>query len=119
MFWLIEDSEQLEDFKRQGFDEVFLEVIPYNFNVHPILDSVSLLYVHPLNCIDHSETLSLELNAVIEILSKIKKIYVRDKKSTLQYLPLKALFDSQPTHNTYIPALTHTHTSYFYQHHSR
>jgi hypothetical protein len=35
MFWLIEDSEQLEDFKRQGFDEVFLEVIPYNFKTHP------------------------------------------------------------------------------------
>ena len=124
MFWLIEDSEQLEDFSCQGFDEVFLEVIPYNFKTHPNIDNVSLLYVRPLKahkgymlCIDHSETLSLELNAVIEILSKIKKIYVRDKKSTLQYLPLKALFDTQPTHNTYIPAQPHSY-NHFYQHHS-
>ena len=83
MFWLIEDSEQLEDFSCQGFDEVFLEVIPYNFNVHPILDSVSLIYVHPLNShkgymlsISHSETLSLDINAVTQALGEIKKIYV-------------------------------------------
>mgnify|MGYP006075062401 FL=1 len=123
MFWLIEDSEQLEDFKRQGFDEVFLEVIPYNFNVHPILDSVSLLYVHPLNShkgymlsISHSETLPLDIDAITQALGEIKKIYVRDKKSTLQYITLKSLLDSQPTHNTYISNYTHTH-KWFYQQH--
>jgi hypothetical protein len=123
MFWLIEDSEQLEDFKRQGFDEVFLEVIPYNFNVHPILDSVSLLYVHPLNShkgymlsISHSETLPLDIDVITQALGEIKKIYVRDKKSTLQYITLKSLLDSQPTHNTYIPDYTHTH-KWFYQQH--
>jgi hypothetical protein len=123
MFWLIEDSEQLEDFKRQGFDEVFLEVIPYNFNTHPILDSVSLLYVRPLNShkgymlsISHSETLSLGIDVVTQALGEIKKIYVRDKKSTLQYITLKSLLDTQPTHNTYISDYTHTH-KWFYQQH--
>ena len=124
MFWLIEDSEQLEDFSCQGFDEVFLEVIPHNFTTHPTLDNVSLLYVRPLNahkgymlCINHSETLQLDLNVVIQILGKVKKIYVRNKKSTLQYLPLKALFDTQLTHNTYIPEQPHTY-KHFYKHHS-
>ncbi len=124
MFWLIEDSEQFKDFSYQGFNEVFLEVIPNNFNTHPILDNVSLLYVRPLNahkgymlCINHSETLSLELDVVLQTLSKIEKIYVRNKKLTLQYLPLKSLFDIQPTHNTYIPEQPQTY-KYFYQHHN-
>ena len=124
MFWLIEDNEQFKDFSCQGFNEVFLEVIPNNFNTHPILDNVSLLYLRPLNahkgymlCINHSETLSLDLHVVIEELSKIEKIYVRNKKLSLQYLPLKALFDIQPTHNTYIPEQPQTY-KYFYQHHS-
>ena len=68
-------------------------------------------------CIDHSETLSLDLHVVIQELSKIEKIYVRNKKLSLQYLPLKALFDIQPTHNTYIPEQPQTY-KYFYQHHS-
>ena len=116
MFWLIEDSEQLKKFNYRGFNEVFLEVIPYNPNIHPILDSVSLLYVRPLKSqkgymisIDHSEAMPLHIDDVIASLSAIEKIYVRDKKSTLQYLPLKALFDITPTYHTYIPELTQAH----------
>jgi hypothetical protein len=123
MFWLIEEKEQLEQFDARGFKEVFLEVIPHNFNTHPILDSVSLLYVRPINaskgymlCIDHSEALSLNYDAVIQTLKGIEKIYVRDKKATLQYLPLKALFDINPTFNTYIPEQPHVY-SFFYQRH--
>jgi hypothetical protein len=125
MFWLIEEKEQLEQFSARGFKEVFLEVIPHNFNTHPILDSVSLLYVRPVNaskgymlCIDHSEALSLSYDAVIQTLKGIEKIYVRDKKATLQYLPLKALFDIQPTFNTYIPEQPHVY-SFFYQKHRK
>ena len=125
MFWLIEEKEQLEQFSARGFKEVFLEVIPHNFNTHPILDSVSLLYVRPVNaskgymlCVDHSETLSLNYDAVIQTLKGIEKIYVRDKKATLQYLPLKALFDIQPTFNTYIPEQPHAY-SFFYQRHRK
>ena len=120
MFWLIEDKEQLERFDNRGFKEVFLEVIPYDFKTHPILDSVSLLYVRPVNttkgymlCIDHSETMSLSIDAIKQTLGGIEKIYVRDKKSVLQYLPLKALFDILPTHHTYIPEYTQAH-KYFY-----
>ena len=125
MFWLIEEKEQLEQFSAQGFKEVFLEVIPHNFNTHPILDSVSLLYVRPVTarkgymlCIDHSEALLLGYDAVIQTLKGIEKINVRDKKATLQYLPLKALFDTQPTFNTYIPEKPHVY-SFFYQKHKK
>lgn len=120
MFWLIEDKEQLERFDNRGFKEVFLEVIPYDFKTHPILDSVSLLYVRPVNatkgymiCVDHSETMSLSIDAIKQTLEGIEKIYVRDKKSVLQYLPLKALLDILPTHHTYIPEYTQAH-KYFY-----
>jgi hypothetical protein len=125
MFWLIEEKEQLEQFSARGFKEVFLEVIPHNFNTHPILDSISLLYVRPVNaskgymlCVDHSEALSLNYDAIIQTLKGIEKIYVRDKKATLQYLPLKALFDIQPTFNTYIPEQPHVY-SFFYQKHRK
>jgi hypothetical protein len=120
MFWLIEDKEQLERFDNRGFKEVFLEVIPYDFKTHPILDNVSLLYVRPVNatkgymlCVDHSETMSLNIDAIKQTLEGIEKIYVRDKKSVLQYLPLKTLFDILPTHHTYIPEYTQAH-KYFY-----
>jgi hypothetical protein len=125
MFWLVEEKEQLEQFSARGFKEVFLEVIPHNFNTHPILDSISLLYVRPINaskgymlCVDHSEALSLNYDAVIQTLKGIEKIYVRDKKATLQYLPLKTLFDIQPTFNTYIPEQPHVY-SFFYQKHRK
>jgi len=120
MFWLIEDSQQLQEFSLRGFEEVFLEVIPYNFNTHPILDGISLIYIRPLRelkgymlCLDHGETMSLDIDEVKRVLNKINKVYVRNKKSTLQYLPLKTLLDIQPTHHTYIPELTHTH-KWFY-----
>ena len=124
MFWLIEDSEQLKAFDYRGFKEVFLEVIPYNFNTHPTIDNVSLLYVRPVNarkgymlCIDHSEAIPLDIDEIRQTLNGMEKIYVRDKKSILQYFPLKALFDIQPTHHTYIPELTQAH-KHFYQTHS-
>jgi len=116
MFWLIEDNEQLEKFNYRGYSEVFLEIIPQDPNKHPILDNISLLYVRPLIAqkgyiisIDHSEAMSLTIDSVVAVLNTIDKIYVRDKKSALQYLPLKALFDISPTYNTYIPELTQAH----------
>ena len=116
MFWLIEDNEQLKKFDCRGYNEVFLEVIPQDPNKHPILDNISLLYVRPLIAqkgyiisIDHSEAMSLDIDNVCAVLDNINKVYVRDKKSALQYLQLKALLDISPTYNTYIPELTQAH----------
>jgi len=98
-FWLIETQSQLKHLYDKNYQEIFLEIISLNDNIHPILNSVSLLYLKPLNndkgvmlCIDHSETLSLSKTLVNAYLQQIPKIWVRDKKNTLYYFPFKTNF---------------------------
>jgi hypothetical protein len=96
MFWLIENKSQLEHFVSKNYKEVFIEVIPFNNNIHPILNHISLIYIKPINfsygymfCIDHSESLSLSLTQINQLLKGFDKIYIQDKKSFLYYFPLK------------------------------
>ena len=49
MYWLVEDDKQLEVLINSGYKEAFIEVIPYNYNTHPILNKISLLYLRPIN----------------------------------------------------------------------
>ena len=100
MFYLIETQEQLDIFEYKGIKEAFVEVIPYNDNVHPALNKVSLLYIKPLNdtkgymlCVRHSESLSLNITPINALLQSIDKIYVRDKKSFLYYFQIKKVID--------------------------
>jgi hypothetical protein len=90
MFYIIERSEQLEQLHLG--EEVFVHVIPHNENYHPALQNISLIYVRWLKghkgyilCVNHSESFSLEINAIIDKLSKADKIYVLDKKAFLHH----------------------------------
>ena len=38
MYWLVEDEEQIEVLINSGYKEAFIEVIPYNYNIHPVLN---------------------------------------------------------------------------------
>ena len=40
MYWLVEDEEQLEVLINSGYKEAFIEVIPYNDKIHPILNNI-------------------------------------------------------------------------------
>ncbi len=100
MYYLIESIEQLEQFYRHNYKEVFMEIIPFNNHVHPTQNDISLIYVRPCEetkgfmlCIQHSETLSIALNLALKALKTYDKIYVRDKKEALHYLSLKNLWD--------------------------
>ena len=60
MYFIIEDKEQLDIFYNSGYKEAFIEVIPYNNNVHPTQNGVSLVYIRPIQarkgfmlCVDH------------------------------------------------------------------
>ena len=44
MYWLIEDIEQLKGFYNSGYKEAFIEVIPFNNQIHPSQNDVSLVY---------------------------------------------------------------------------
>lgn len=120
MYWLIEREEQLEEFKNKGYDKVFIEPIYFNDNIHPLLNSLSLIYIRALKqgekgymiCINHDEATSVDPEKVYSLLSNYKKIYIRDRKSFINYFPFKNLiyiFDQKD--------YTTKTQEYFYQQH--
>tara|TARA_R110001606_G_scaffold107859_1_gene232802 strand:+ start:8675 stop:9934 length:1260 start_codon:yes stop_codon:yes gene_type:complete len=120
MFWLVEDSTQLEDFKNHCIGDAFIEIIPYNNTLHPTQNEICAIYIRPLKStkgyiipISHSETLNIDINAVKHVLNDLDAIYVRDKKEFLHYLIFQNLFDITLNSPTYILEYTKTH-NYFY-----
>lgn len=123
MYWLVEDKEQLGFLLNSSYEEAFIEVIPYNDTIHPTINRVSLVYIRPIQakkgfmlCLNHSETLSVDITDVNRLLKKFKKLYCRDKKLLLHYFPLKALFDINTPPTTYIPNKTTAHNIYYGKH---
>ena len=101
-FYLVETLDQLKTFYNMEYKQAFVEVIPYNDNIHPILNKTSLVYVKPLDeegekgyilSIDHSETLPINIKHINQVLKNIDKLYVRDKKAFLYYFQLKNSYD--------------------------
>lgn len=96
MFWLIENKDQLLEFYSKGYKNAFVELIPFNNNVHPAINHLSLLYVKSLDdnngymlCANHTETFSINEKHINTLLRSFDNIYVRDKKSFLYYFPIK------------------------------
>jgi len=87
MFFLIETDEQLREFQSKNFEEVFVEFILYNDNVHPILNNISSIYIRPLYAkkgylatISHNEALSCDINTIFALLQNYNRIFARNKK---------------------------------------
>jgi hypothetical protein len=73
---------------------------------------VSLIFIHGIKPnygkvigINHTETINLELNKVVDILSECNNIFVRDKKETLHYLNLNNLEDCNFEYPIYEPKM--------------
>jgi hypothetical protein len=122
-YWLIEDLEQIRVFQNSGYKEAFIEVIPYNDNIHPTKNNVSLVYIRPLLaskgymvCVNHSEGLNVEESVIDTLLKKFEILYTRDKKEMLHYFPLKALIDINLSPNPYIRPSTITHDIFYGRH---
>jgi len=120
MYWLIENQNQLEELYSSDLEEAFIEIIPYSNGIHPVENQICAVYIRPLNStkgyiasISHSEMLSLDIREVKRLISKFKRIYVRDKKEFLHYFILQNLYDITLQQPTYIPEYTQTH-SWFY-----
>lgn len=120
-FYLVETLDQLKTFYNMEYKQAFVEVIPYNDNLHPIQNKVSLVYVKPLDevgekgyilSIDHSETLPINIKHINQVLKNIGKIYVRDLKTFLYYFQLTHACNAHltPSH-TYIQQVH----DYFYR----
>ena len=123
MYWLVEDEEQLNVLINSGYKKAFIEVIPYNDTIHPVLNHVSLVYIRPLKaskgfmvCITHSESLNALNTGIDKLLEKFEVLYCRDKKEILHYFPNKTLYDITPPPHTYIRPTTQTHDLYYRKH---
>jgi hypothetical protein len=123
MYWLIENKEQLDVLINSSYKEAFIEVIPYNDTIHPVLNHVSLVYIRPLKaskgfmvCVTHSESLNALNTRVNELVDKFEVLYCRDKKEILHYFPNKTLYDITPPPHTYIRPTTQTHDLYYRKH---
>ena len=126
MYWLIENKEQLDVLINSSYKEAFIEVIPYNDTIHPVLNHVSLMYIRPLEAtkgfmvgVHHSEVtneLITYKTSVERLINKFEKLYCRDKKEILHYFPNKTLYDITPPPHTYIRPTTQTHDLYYSKH---
>lgn len=122
MFWLVETEEQFDRFCKKGFEEAFIEIIPYNPFIHPAQNSICAIYVRPINDtkgyllpIYHSESGKLYEDKVFSFLKSKTKLYTKDKKETLHYFPLKQLIDitlTNPTKVNFTPAHEFLYSKY-------
>ena len=81
MYWLVENEEQLNVLINSGYKKAFIEVIPYNDTIHPVLNHVSLVYIRPLEatkgfmvCIAHSESLNVLNTGIDKLINKFEKL---------------------------------------------
>lgn len=119
MYWLIETEEQLKEFHLKNYKEVFVEIIPSNYNIHPVENEVCSIYVKPLEShkgfilnVDHSEAFPLDINDIRHVFSTFNKIYVRDKKEFLHYFINKNVYDITLS-SFYTPTFTQTHLFFY------
>jgi hypothetical protein len=124
MFYIVETSEQLDEFFNIGYDKVFIEPILFNDNIHPALNHVSLLYIKPLNndkgyilCLNHTEALKLNKTPISHLLASFNEVYVRDRKSFIYFFPLKNTIDISFYTPEFQEPTTPAH-DFFYQKHS-
>ena len=122
-FYIVETSEQLEEFLNIGYDRVFIEPILFNDYIHPSLNHLSLLYIKPLNndkgyilCLYHTEALKLNKTPISSLIASFKEVYVRDRKSFVYSFPLKNLIDISFYAPEYVEPTTSAH-EFFYQKH--
>ena len=110
MFWLIENKEQLQEFREKKFKKVFIEPLFSNDNIHPYLRGIVGFYIREINHrkgfiinINHSEATSCELDEVLNLIGGFEEIFVRDRKEFLHIAPLKQLSDIHFISPTDIP----------------
>jgi len=122
MYWLIEDTNNIEILTKIQLVEAYVEVIPLSPTIHPMQNQVSCVYIKPLNDskgymvnIEHSEAFPIPFNQVQKLLYSIKKIYVINKKEFLHYFNHHACHSIPSKPPTYIRELTQAHKSLYYR----
>ena len=82
MFWLVESEDQFNRFCNSNYKEAFVEVISYDNRTHPTKNKVCAVYIRPLLATkgfiiptSHSETLNINIDSIMRVLSQYNKVY--------------------------------------------
>jgi hypothetical protein len=120
MFYIIETNKQLEKFNARGYKDVFIEIIPSTPFIHPSVNKISLIYIHPINaykgyflCLKHNETFSLDIQSITSTVESFDKIFVLNKKDFLFYFPLKNTHDISLNYPSYQKPISNIHEYYY------
>lgn len=93
MFYIIDTSSQLDDFKTLNEKECFVQVITSNSFHHPNLSKISLIYFKTSNKgyiigLNHYESFNeIKLEQINDLFLTYDKIFVLDKKFHLYFFP--------------------------------
>lgn len=106
MFYIVESEESLSKLELLVDQKWFIEVVTSNDNFHPQISKLVAVYVRPILedqrekgyiiPIDHPDGLGVSKERVWNILKKVKKIYIPDKKAGLYFFNFgKETYDIQ------------------------
>jgi hypothetical protein len=98
LYFIIEHIDQLS--KLDPCESGFVQVISCNDSYHPKLSKVSLVYYNNFSkgyifAVDHSESLSLDIEHIKSFLDKHSKIYVFDRKYHSYFINIDNAVDLQ------------------------
>lgn len=115
MFWLVETKEQLEEFRKDLGEEIYLNVIPYN-NDHPKKGEICAFYINASNNgkghiipMSHNDTFTVELDDIKRVINEVNVVYTNDKKQTLHYIFLQNLKEIGPLKESEFNTSAHLH----------
>ena len=100
MFYIVESDKQLGNLTGYCSHGCYVEVIPSNYNYHPMINEPVAVYVRPVDLahgfiipINHSEGLNVDTTVVSDILQSLCTLYTIDKKDYLYYYKSKDVRD--------------------------
>lgn len=94
MYYIIETEKQFKTFANRIKEKCFVEIITNHDSIHPIMNNICLVYIHPLNSnkgyivpVSHNEAFSIPLIDIVNLIAEYDEVFVRDKKFVSYFLP--------------------------------
>ena len=123
MYWLIEDKEKINILSTIKLKEAYVEIIPFSPTIHPVENSVSAVYIKPVDgskgymvTVHHSEAFRVEIGLVQDLLYTIEKLYVIDKKEFLHYFFHSNIVSLTLLHSKFEQETSNTHSFFYHKH---
>lgn len=96
MYCIVEKQDQLDVLKSKKLKQVYIQVIEGNFYYHPIFNTIVGVYIRDIYdnkgyflCLNHNDTLSLDIYEIFNFLNSIDTIYVNNYKKFLYFFNLQ------------------------------